>query len=89
MKILVLNAGSSSQKSTLYDFQDFEPSHQPLQPLWSAEITWNAGTETAELCVENFYGTEYSVQFPNNDRESGMRQMLETLWSEPSIQSHK
>ena len=84
MRILVLNAGSSSQKSALYDFQDFEPSHQPLQPLWSAEITWNSGTETADLCVENFYGTEYSVQFPNNDRQSGMRQMLQTLWSKPT-----
>ena len=84
MKILVLNAGSSSQKSALYDFQDFQPSHQPLQPLWSAEITWNSGAETAELRVETFDGTEYSVQFPNNDRESGMRQMLQTLWSEPT-----
>lgn len=84
MKILVLNAGSSSQKSALYDFQDFQPFHQLLQPLWSAEITWNLGTEAAELRVETFCGTEYSVQFPNNDRQSGMRQMLETLWSEPT-----
>ena len=84
MKILVLNAGSSSQKSALYDFQDFQPSHQLLQPMWSAEITWNSGAETAELRVETFCGIEYSVQFPNNDRESGMRQMLETLWSEPT-----
>ena len=81
MKILVLNAGSSSQKSALYDFQNFQDSYAPLRPLWSAEITWNTGTETANLHVETLSGEEYSGQFPNNDRKSGMLQMLQTLWS--------
>ncbi len=81
MKILVLNAGSSSQKSALYDFQHFQDSDAPLRPLWSAEITWNTGTATAELHVETSSGAEYSSQFPNNDRKSGMLQMLQTLWS--------
>ena len=81
MKILVLNAGSSSQKSALYDFQHFQDSDAPLRPLWSAEITWNTGTTTAELQVESTSGAEYSSQFPNNDRKSGMLQMLQTLWS--------
>ena len=81
MKILVLNAGSSSQKSALYDFQHFQDSHEPLRPLWSAEITWNTGTETAELHVDTFLGAEYSGQVPNNNRKSGMLQMLQTLWS--------
>ena len=81
MKILVLNAGSSSQKSALYDFQDFKNNQAPLQPLWSAEITWNTGTETAEMHVETSSGAKYSGQFPNNDRKSGMLQMLRTLWS--------
>ena len=81
MKILVLNAGSSSQKSALYDFQNFQDSYAPLRPLWSAEIAWNTGTETANLHVETLSGEEYSGQFPNNDRKSGMLQMLQTLWS--------
>ncbi|NJM48908.1 MAG: acetate kinase [Alkalinema sp. RU_4_3] len=36
MKILVLNAGSSSQKSCLYEIT--EDSKEPSQPLWSADI---------------------------------------------------
>ena len=81
MKILVLNAGSSSQKSALYDFQHFQNDQQPLEPLWSAEITWNTETETADLHVKTFSGAEYSSQFSNTDRKSGMLQMLQTLWS--------
>ena len=81
MKILVLNAGSSSQKSALYDFQHFENDRAPLQPLWSAEITWNTGGETAELHIETLSGAEYSSQFPNNDRKAAMLQMLQTLRS--------
>jgi hypothetical protein len=39
MKILVLNAGSSSQKSCLYEFKA-ETLAAPSRPLWEAEIDW-------------------------------------------------
>ncbi|MFN7318986.1 MAG: acetate kinase, partial [bacterium] len=43
MKILVLNAGSSSQKSCLYDLE-FLPSHPP-QPIWQAGIDWTVNPD--------------------------------------------
>ncbi|MFM2431206.1 MAG: hypothetical protein RLZZ511_2419 [Cyanobacteriota bacterium] len=76
MKILVLNAGSSSQKSCLYDLSDPLP-HQPPDPLWSAEIDWAA----AKLQVKTASGKTDVIQLPSPDRRAGMQQMLQTLWS--------
>jgi acetate kinase len=39
MKILVLNEGSSSLKSALYDLADPFPEHPPA-PLWEGKIEW-------------------------------------------------
>ncbi|BDA68122.1 Acetate kinase [Calothrix sp. PCC 7716] len=58
MKILVLNAGSSSQKSCLYEIQDNIPENPP-KPIWSAQVEWRPElakikikTTTAELQQE-------------------------------------
>ncbi len=50
MKILVLNAGSSSQKSCLYDL-DILPSHPP-QPIWAAGIDWTVNPDYGVLTVK-------------------------------------
>jgi acetate kinase len=76
MKILVLNAGSSSQKSCLYDLSDPLPSESPL-PLWSAEIDWT----DARLQVQTAAGKIDLIQLSSTDRRAGMGQMLQTLWS--------
>jgi acetate kinase len=39
MKILVLNSGSSSLKSSLYDLRAPLPALAP-DPLWQGEIEW-------------------------------------------------
>jgi acetate kinase len=76
MKILVLNAGSSSQKSCLYDVMAPLPSEPPA-PLWSAEIDWT----DCQLQVKTASGKTLSTVLPNHDRRAGMAQMLQTLWS--------
>jgi acetate kinase len=76
MKILVLNAGSSSQKSCLYDVSDPLPGEPPL-PLWSAEIDW----ADAKLQVKTASGKTFSMVLTSADRRVGMAQMLQTLWS--------
>jgi acetate kinase len=76
MKILVLNAGSSSQKSCLYDLSDPLPSEPPA-PLWSAEIDWTDG----KLQVKTASGKTCSTVLMSADRRVGMAQMLQTLWS--------
>lgn len=44
MKILVLNAGSSSLKSALYDLFDPIPERSP-EPLWEGKIEWGSAPE--------------------------------------------
>ena len=79
MKILVLNAGSSSQKSCLYELNDVLPDRPP-QPLWEAQIDWNHREGMAQLKVETASGTEQEEEFPSDSREAAISRMLETLW---------
>ena len=79
MKILVLNAGSSSQKSCLYELNDVLPDRPP-QPVWEAQIDWNHREGVTELKVETASGTEQEEEFASDSREAAISRMLETLW---------
>ena len=79
MKILVLNAGSSSQKSCLYELNDVLPDRPP-QPVWEAKIDWNHREGAAELKVETASGTEQEEEFASDSRQAAISRMLETLW---------
>ena len=52
MKILVLNSGSSSQKSCLYEIGDSLPEAPPL-PLWEAKIEWHGDTANLNVCTQS------------------------------------
>jgi acetate kinase len=47
MKLLILNSGSSSQKTSLYDFPSAPPSTAP-PPLWEGKLDWRDGRATLE-----------------------------------------
>jgi acetate kinase len=79
MKILVLNAGSSSQKSCLYELNEVLPDRPP-QPVWEAQIDWNHREGVAELKVETASGTELEEEFASDSRQAAISRMLETLW---------
>lgn len=79
MKILVLNAGSSSQKSCLYELNDALPD-RPLQPLWEAQIDWTHQQGIAELKVKTAKGDRLEEEFASESREDAISRMLETLW---------
>lgn len=77
MKILVLNAGSSSQKSCLYQIDDTLPDLPPL-PLWEAKVDWTKHPGMAELEVK----TQSSIleeQLPTDSRPEVISYMIETL----------
>ncbi|MEG5163572.1 acetate kinase [Microcoleus sp. AT3-A2] len=78
MKILVLNAGSSSQKSCLYELNDVLPD-RPLQPLWSAQIDWNHQQGIAELKVKTAKGDRLEEEFASDSRKDAISRMLESL----------
>lgn len=80
MKILVLNAGSSSQKSCLYDLADGLPD-TPLLPLWEAQLDWTHEEGKVELKVKTQQGTEHQEQLESDSRFADTQRMLETLWT--------
>ncbi|MEG4201297.1 acetate kinase [Microcoleus sp. Pol12A5] len=79
MKILVLNAGSSSQKSCLYELNDVLPDRPP-QPLWEAQIDWTHQQGIAELKVKTAKGDRLEDEFASDSRKDAISRMLETLW---------
>ncbi|MBW4465359.1 MAG: acetate kinase [Pegethrix bostrychoides GSE-TBD4-15B] len=79
MKILVLNAGSSSQKSCLYEITD-QPPHQPPQPLWEAQIDWTYQPGVAEIKVETHQSQQIKT-LPFQERLPVIETLLSTLWS--------
>ena len=79
MKILVLNAGSSSQKSCLYELNDVLPD-RPLEPLWEAQIDWTHQQGIAELKVKTAKGDRLEEEFSSDSRQDAISRMLETLW---------
>jgi acetate kinase len=79
MKILVLNAGSSSQKSCLYDLTDGIPDHPP-HPLWEGSIDWTAHQGTAEIKVKA-NGTVLKEAIASSSKSEVVAHLLSTLWA--------
>lgn len=78
MRVLVLNSGSSSQKSALFELRG-AVSPDPQLPLWEAKIEWNQGS--AVLRVRNSRGTKTDREVSVGDRQGAIERMLETLWT--------
>jgi acetate kinase len=90
MKILVLNAGSSSQKSCLYDFEDGKelgldkdvlPEALP-EPIWKAQIDWSAPEGHAVLSVQTSQGAALHETYVSASKQADTLKALQTLWSE-------
>jgi acetate kinase len=78
MKILVLNSGSSSQKSCLYELGDSLPDSPPT-PLWEAKIEW--GDSGATLKVRTNSGRTSEQKLDKSKRAEAIAQMLQELVS--------
>ncbi len=83
MKILVLNAGSSSQKSCLYEFKAEEPPI-PSRPLWEADIDWSHRPGLAELKVATAQGASLEETLQSESQSEATGHMLRTIWSGPT-----
>lgn len=80
MKILVLNAGSSSQKSCLYELPTKELPSQPPKPLWEGFVDWSHNPGVAELKVKTARGTVLQQEMQTSSKTEVTAQMLRTLW---------
>jgi acetate kinase len=83
MKILVLNAGSSSQKSRLYELTNPLPDLPP-SPLWKADADWTRKTGTAALSIATAHGQTLQEEIQTDARPAVIEHMLKTLWSGPT-----
>jgi acetate kinase len=78
MKILVLNSGSSSQKSALYQISGTLPEHPP-QPAWQGKIEWDG--DQANIHAQNSSGAQLKTSIRVSSRARAIEQLLDTLWS--------
>jgi len=78
MKILVLNSGSSSEKSCLYEIKDTLPGEPPV-PAWEGKIEWDG--DQAEVQVRNAQGTDLKERLKIGSRRQAIEHLLDTLWS--------
>ncbi|MBD2678271.1 MULTISPECIES: acetate kinase [Nostoc] len=79
MKILVLNAGSSSQKSCLYEIADEALPTQAPQPLWEGKVNWTQDHGVAEIEVKTATGAEVEKSISGESPEAHLAYMLNTL----------
>ncbi|WP_427161333.1 acetate kinase [Aliinostoc sp. HNIBRCY26] len=81
MKVLVLNAGSSSQKSCLYKIPDDAPLQEAPQPLWEGKINWTQDQGGAEIVVEKSTGEKLRETIAGDSRQTQFAYLLQTLTS--------
>jgi acetate kinase len=78
MKILVLNSGSSSQKSCHYDIGNTLPEHPPA-PAWEGKIEWDG--DHAHIQVRNSHGAKLNERVQVASRSDAIDRLLDTLWN--------
>jgi acetate kinase len=77
MKVLVLNSGSSSQKSCLFELDDVLPEDPPAC-VWEAKIEWHG--EFAEAAIKNRDGNEVKSRAKFSSCSEALEHFLRTLW---------
>src|SRR5256885_15456757 len=78
MKILVLNSGSSSQKSSLYEIGETLPDDPPT-PVWEGKIEWQ--DEVAKAEIKNARGVVQRDQVQVSTRTEAVEHLLGNLWA--------
>jgi acetate kinase len=78
MKILVLNSGSSSQKSALYEIPGTLPEHPPA-PAWHGKIEWDG--DQADIQAQNSQGAQLQARVKVASRSNAIEKLLDTLWN--------
>lgn len=80
MKILVLNAGSSSQKSCLYDIGESIPTQTPV-PIWEAELDWIDPESEARITSKTKDGVQQEATLSFSSRKESILYLLRLLHS--------
>jgi acetate kinase len=81
MKILVLNSGSSSQKTAVFELDKNSPP-EPIAPLWEGKLQWDGKKE--ELRIRRHDGQEVRREKVAAKHEDSVAAMLEEAWNGPT-----
>src|SRR5690349_7311932 len=83
MKILVLNSGSSTQKSALFELEE-NSSADAVSPLWEGKLDWDGSEET--LTIRNAQGKKIHAEADTqvDERQASVEKTLRNLWSGPT-----
>jgi len=81
MKILVLNSGSSTQKSALFELGADSAPDQAAPPLWEGRLEWDGGKETLSLRTAGGKKIQAARETPSGGRSASLRAMLGNLWT--------
>ncbi|WP_353932623.1 acetate kinase [Okeanomitos corallinicola TIOX110] len=79
MKILVLNAGSSSQKGFLYEISNETLPTEAPKPLWEGRVNWTQDRGVAEIQVKTATGAVLKESIYGDSRKAHVAYMLYTL----------
>ncbi|GHO44889.1 acetate/propionate family kinase [Ktedonospora formicarum] len=79
MKVLIMNAGSSSQKSCLYEIGEKLPTTAPT-PLWSGSADWTKEVGKVELKAKTSSGKRYEHIISTRERTQIIHELLSTMW---------
>lgn len=82
MKILILNAGSSSHKCCLYEIPGALPETPPT-PAWEAQLDWKSET-TATLVVKTVEDAKHQEELASVSRAEALAYLVRTLWQGPT-----
>jgi acetate kinase len=80
MKILVLNAGSSSHKSCLYDLSETTLPTTPSTPVWEASIDWTVQSSLGIIKVKTT-NHSWKSEIEAKNKPDAIAYMLDTLVS--------
>jgi acetate kinase len=78
MNVLVLNSGSSSQKSCLYEIGDTLPDDPPAC-IWEGKIEWT--DDQAQYSTKNSRGASKKDATSVGSRGEAIERLLQSLWS--------
>lgn len=85
MIIFVVNAGSSSLKCALYEFDEMPNEATP--PLWQAHLQWKSGEKKSTLKIKSAKGEKQEEELPFSDLKSALKAIVHALISKSILKS--
>lgn len=79
MKILVLNAGSSSQKSAIYEIDQL--AIEPKDPIWEGLLEWSSDKQSSKMTIKTGQGIKRQTDLQELNQTEAVRHLLKSSWS--------